>query len=136
VATSIITLFFGDGDDDFFQNFVRGDIVYFYMHLLFKGDPPRYCLRDLDVSQKSDLGCSEESNVSVLSESGKKRIPGGDLTREDFQELFQRSEVEDERDKAMSDYFTSLTRKNEQDELSAFIAGPGFASHTHSSPCA
>ncbi|KAJ1408884.1 hypothetical protein B484DRAFT_403413 [Ochromonadaceae sp. CCMP2298] len=74
----------GDGDDDFFQNFVRGDIVYFYMHLLFKGDPPRYCLRDLDVSQKSDLGCSEESNMSVLSESGKKRVPGGDLTREDF----------------------------------------------------
>jgi hypothetical protein len=112
----------GEGDDDFFVNYVRGDIVFFYMHLLFKGKAPRYCLRDLEASQKSDVGCSD--NVSVLTSSGKKRAASED--REMFQEMFQRTEVENDRDKAMGEYYTSLTRSNELDSLSTFISASSF----------
>jgi hypothetical protein len=79
----------GEGDDDFFENFVRGDILYMYMHLLFKGAPPRFCIRDLDANQKSDVGVVGEgdgdSQMSGVTASGAKRRAVDDLTMQDYQ---------------------------------------------------
>ncbi|KAJ1437282.1 hypothetical protein B484DRAFT_392819 [Ochromonadaceae sp. CCMP2298] len=60
----------GAGDDDFCDNFARGDIVYMYMHILYAGQPPRFCIRDLYVGQKRD--CQPSNGTSPLGTKGAK----------------------------------------------------------------
>jgi hypothetical protein len=110
---------------------VRGDIVYMHMHPLFKGAPPRFCIRDLDAGQKSDIRLGKEtdtdSQMSGVTASGAKCRAVENLTKEDCQGLFQRTAAEEERDKAAAGYYKTLTRKSELEELSNFITGPEFS---------
>lgn len=101
----------GDGDDDFFENFARGDTVYLYAHLLFKGQPPRFCTRDTinpcDVGiTPRDRSNSASSENSSSSQKKRRRREEIDFTREDFFELFgNRSTEQIQRDKHISGFF-------------------------------
>jgi hypothetical protein len=102
----------GDGDDDFFSNFAGSDAVYLYAHLLFKGQPPKFCTRD--VNQPCDLGCpaggspAPSSSGSVGSGdqpgSGMKR-KYSDLTKDDLMDVLKPSDDEILRDKSMASFF-------------------------------
>ena len=100
----------GDGDDDFFDNFARGDTAFLYAHKLFKGCAPKFCTRD--VNQKSDVGVGDNGTmVSYLtngSQSGSKRKIV-DLTKDDYKEIFAPSDAEKIRDESIASYF-SLTK--------------------------
>jgi hypothetical protein len=65
----------GEGDDDFFENFVKGDTVYFYMHLIYKDMPPAsYLVRDLPSELVTDIGVSDaSSSASSTPVVGSKR---------------------------------------------------------------
>jgi hypothetical protein len=103
----------GEGDDIFFKNFVRSDNVYYYMHLLFAGQAPRFCMRDLAAEQQCDVGFGEDSSFSTPSQSSnKKRRVDESLTKEDFKEFFKPSSSEVERDQKISDYFEISSRSN------------------------
>jgi hypothetical protein len=45
----------GDGDDDFFANYTRGNLVFYYMLKLFQGVPPAFMTRDLPGNMQSDI---------------------------------------------------------------------------------
>mmetsp|Transcript_1450 Transcript_1450/g.2372 ORF Transcript_1450/g.2372 Transcript_1450/m.2372 type:complete len:379 (+) Transcript_1450:66-1202(+) len=102
----------GDGDDDFFDNFARGDTVYLYAHKLFQGQPPKFCTRDISINQQSDVGVGDASIVSNITETpagtGKRKYV--DLTKEDYQEIFQPSDAETKRDESIERYFTTSER--------------------------
>ena len=113
----------GDGDDDFFENFAGRDTVYLYAHKMFKGQPPKFCMRD--SNQKSDVGVSgssSRSSVSSLDHSGTKR-KYVDLSKQDYEDIF--APTQDEKDpwdrgRSIADYF-NLTK------LEATINSPAFA---------
>ena len=104
----------GDGDDDFFHNYARGDTVYLYAHLLFKGQPPRFCTRDnsfpCDVGVTPIKNRSDSVSTSGSSSQKKKRKrqdKNFDLTREDYFALFGSQQTKEQcaRDKHIGAFF-------------------------------
>jgi hypothetical protein len=117
----------GDGDDDFFINFVRGDSTMFYIHLIFKGEPPRFCLRDLEVSNQNDIGVTDNaSSISSNSKTPKKRFLRNELSTNDLKELLDSTDTEKETLAAMSNYYTSLDANEVRRGLQETIEGPDF----------
>ena len=118
----------GDGDDDFFENFSGRDVVYLYAHKLFKAQPPRFCLRDLN--DKCDVGLSGSStsgSVSSLDSCGKKR-KHVDLTREDYKEIFAPTQDEMDRDRSIAEYYSVTKNEATMRILESTMSGAAFAS--------
>jgi hypothetical protein len=113
----------GEGADEFFNNFVRGDVVYFYMHLLLGGQAPRFCMRDLDAGQKTDVGLMD-SELTVSSDG--KRKSASDLTKGDIKEIFKPSAAEEERDKSISKWYALGAVNLRLQTLERTIRGEGF----------
>ena len=105
----------GEGDDDFFVNFVKGDMVYYYMHKVFDGKAPTYCTRDLDsdVSMEVGYGGSGRSGSSVSENSSKKR------SYIDLTDSLAPTAEETEANVSMTLYFESQTQHERLRSLEA-----------------
>jgi hypothetical protein len=81
----------GEGDDDMFENYCRGDKLILFIHLAYGRQPPRFCMRDLELTQQCDVGIEQRSapvNVSSRDKDakGKKRTIH-DLTQDDLESI-------------------------------------------------
>jgi len=102
----------GDGADEFFEKFARGDTVYLYAHLLFDGRAPSFCTRD--VSNPCDIGISSSDNSDSKDTPGsvKKRGRQDSLSKEDFLDIFKSTEVETFRDRSIGNFFNLSKLEN------------------------
>lgn len=90
----------GDGDDDFFENFTHGSLIFLYMHKLFSGMPPSFMSRDMPVSVQTDIGCGGKSEGNKRKRQYKELPPVVNLTGP--------SATETKREEAMANYYEAM----------------------------
>lgn len=72
---------FGEGDDDFLENFANGDHVLLLVHQIWSRTPPSYCLRTIPEDMQEDIGLQdyggrgEESPHPIRNNGGAAQTP-------------------------------------------------------------
>lgn len=121
----------GDGDDDFYENFCQGNLVFFYMHKLFGGKPPSYVTRDLREGLQSDVGAgfSDDDHAAAQRKptQGKRTYIGTHKHPSSGAGVtVEASAEEKERDKAMASYYRTLAAQAKCNTMTSTLESASF----------